>query len=787
MRGIPERRLNLVSLEDRTAPAVFLVNTTADNGNDAAPTPGSLRAAIISANNLAGTDTINFAIPGGGIQTLQPSVVFPAITDAVVIDGTTQTGYSGSPLVRLNGATAGTGANGLRLVNHTSSTIKGLSIGRFDLAGIRIEGGGQHKITNNFIGTNASGTAAEGNTDGIVIALASKQNVIGGTQETRNVISGNNFTGLLLISGSEQNTIASNFIGVGVDGVTPVGNGTQGVLVRDGAAFTTVGGSVAGAGNIIASNGGVGVRIADPVTAGVVVQGNRIGLDFGGSASGNGGDGVLVENFAATTPLNGLNPPTTNISILSNTIQRNKGNGVTVIENSRYVRILDNSINLNGGLGLSIALDSNNGLIPPTITKVTADSINALTVTGTISGQPNTQYIVTVYTNSTSDPSGFGEGEIKAATVNVTTNGSGSANFTANIPAGLSAPFVSATVTASVDGDTSAFSVSVPRPARGLDGRLAFAAAGSGTPTVNLYDSSGAIAASLTVFDKSFTGGVRTAAGDFNADGVPDVVAGTGPGSTTLVRIIDPVTQIVLFEVQPFESAFVGGVYVSAGDLTGDGIPDLIISPDEGGGPRVDVYSGAGFGKVASFFGIADPNFRGGARTATGDVNNDGRVDLAVAAGFGGGPRVAVINGTTVTAGTPTVLFNDFFAFEQTLRNGVFIAIGDINDDGFNEIIAGGGPGGGPRITAFSGKGALSNQYVPVANFFAGNDSNRGGIRVAARDLNADGSFEVMAGDGPGGEGRLRVYTGSDLIQGGTEPRLNVEAFPGVAGGVFVG
>lgn len=787
MRKLRTGRLNIVCLEDRTVPATFTVTTTLDNGDNGAPTVGSLRAAILGANALSGSDTINFNIAGGGVQTIAPPVALPAITESVAIDGTSQPGYAGTPVINLSGDAAGAGANGLALSNHTISSVRGLAIGGFDQAGIRIDGGGQHQIRNNFIGTNPAGTKLHANSDGIVITTASSQNLIGGSQDARNVISGNKLSGVLVAGGSEQNTVAANFIGVGFDGVTPIGNGTQGVWIRDGAAFSTVGGAGTGSGNIIASNSGAGVRISDPVTAGTLVQGNRIGLDFGGSASGNGGDGVLVDNLAGTTPFNGQNPPTTNNTIRNNTIQRNSGNGVSVMDSSRFVRILDNSISLNGGLGLSVPATANNGLAAPTITKVVADTINALTVTGTVVGQPSTQYLVTVYTNSVSDPSGFGEGETKAAAVTVTTGANGQATFTANVDAALSAPFVAATATAVTDGDTSAFSLSVIRPARTLDGRLAFAGAGSGTPTVNLYDSSGAIAATLTAFDKSFVGGVRVAAGDFNGDNVPDVVAGTGPGAATLVRIIDPVTQMVLFEIQPFESTFTGGIYVSAGDLTGDGIADLVVSPDEGGGPRVDVYSGAGFAKVASFFGIADPNFRGGARTAVGDVNNDKRADLAVAAGFGGGPRVAVFNGTTVTTGTPAVLFSDFFAFEQTLRNGVFIAIGDINDDGFAEVVAGGGPGGGPRITAFSGKSLLTNQYVPLANFFAGNDSNRGGIRVAARDLNSDGSFEIMAGDGPGGEGRLRVYTGSDLIQGGTDPRVNVIAFAGAAGGVFVG
>src|SRR5207247_5591894 len=104
-----------------------------------------------------------------------------------------------------------------------------------------------------------------------------------------------------------------------------------------------------------------------------------------------------------------------------------------------------------------------------------------------------------------------------------------------------------------------------------------------------------------------------------------------------------------LFSSPVFEG-FTGGVFVAAGDLTGDGIPDLVVTPDEGGGPRVLVFRGGDFATMASVFGIDDPAFRGGARAAVGDLNGDGRADLIVAAGFGGGPRVAAYDGRSVGA-----------------------------------------------------------------------------------------------------------------------------------------
>jgi hypothetical protein len=255
-----------------------------------------------------------------------------------------------------------------------------------------------------------------------------------------------------------------------------------------------------------------------------------------------------------------------------------------------------------------------------------------------------------------------------------------------------------------------------------------------------------------------------------------------------LVRVLNGVTGREVFAISPFEESFLGGVFVAAGDLTGDGIPELIITPDEGGGPRVRVFSGAGFGQIADFFGIDDPDFRGGARAAVGDVTGDGIGDLLVAAGFGGGPRLAVFDGTTVGTDSPIKPFPDFFVFEQTLRNGVYVTAGDLDGDGFAEVIVGGGPGGGPRVFALSGRDLLSGVQTQVANFFAGDPANRGGVRVTAKDLDGDTKTDLVTGAGTGGGSRVTGYLGVNMLPDGAPPELfGFDAFPGFAGGVFVG
>lgn len=162
-------------------------------------------------------------------------------------------------------------------------------------------------------------------------------------------------------------------------------------------------------------------------------------------------------------------------------------------------------------------------------------------------------------------------------------------------------------------------------------------------------------------------------------------------------------TTILVPPFDPFGGNFLGGGFVAAADLDGDGRAEFVVTPDQGGGPRVSIFSLLVDGQLlikANFFGIDDISFRGGARSAMGDVNKDGFPDLLVAAGFGGGPRVALFSGSTLFT-TRAKLVNDFFAFPEdaeTLRNGIFAALGDISGDGFADLVFGGGPGGAPRV-----------------------------------------------------------------------------------------
>ncbi len=312
-----------------------------------------------------------------------------------------------------------------------------------------------------------------------------------------------------------------------------------------------------------------------------------------------------------------------------------------------------------------------------------------------------------------------------------------------------------ATPTASVPDFAALGSVNTTRP-------IQFVATGDGEggSRVRVYDlTNGRERFRFDPFP-GFTGGVRTAVGDVTGDDIPDVVAAAGPGGGPHVTIYNGDTGAVVQSFFAFESAFRGGSFVATGDFDGDGTADLAVSADQGGGPRVRVFkSGNPAWVMSDFWGIEDVNFRGGARVATGDINADGRTDLVVSAGFGGGPRVAVYDGRGLPTNTQPKLVGDFFAFEPTFFGGVYVTVGDVDGDGFAEVIAGAGEGGSPRVRTISGRDLTAGRVTTVTDQFAFDlNGNTGGVRVAATDLDGDGMAELFVGTGPGVRPVARFY-----------------------------
>ena len=194
-----------------------------------------------------------------------------------------------------------------------------------------------------------------------------------------------------------------------------------------------------------------------------------------------------------------------------------------------------------------------------------------------------------------------------------------------------------------------------------------------------------------------------------------------------------------------YSSAYTGGVRVAIGDVNGDGYADLITGTGVGGGPHIKVFDLRGGQPVtiASFFAF-EPTFMGGVYVATGDINADGYADVIVGAGQTGGPRVKVFNGAAGYAINTIAPAMDFFAYDPSFTGGVTVSAGNRDTQPGDEVITGAGVGGGPNIRSFNAAGQL------IDNFFAFSTGITSGIFIAAGYVDSDGTADIIAGTGFG-------------------------------------
>ena len=451
-----------VTPTDNTAAATYIVTNTNDSG------AGSLRQAILNANASSGTDTIVFSI-GSGAHTLSPTSLLPTLTGAVVLDGSSQPGYAGTPLITLDGALAGLGSIGLDLVASASgSTIRGLSILGFE-TGIKLSGTDHVTIAGNHIGVAADGvtTAATPAHDGVWLQLGAHDNTIGGTVAAdRNIISGND-RGIFISSGANTNAIVGNTIGLNAAGTAAVAN-HEGIRF-DGADANTIGGTAAGQGNVISGNG-TGISAGGSgANTGNVIQGNAIGTNAAGTAAVGNTVGISINSVSTGTVVGGT------AAGAGNLIFGNTSSGVNVTGTGSP--ILGNSIYGNGGLGIDLGTDGvtandpgdadagGNGLANfPVLGSVTSSG-GTTTLSGSLNSVAGHSYRIEFFANTSVHPSGHGEGQRYLGHATVTTDGSGNIAFSTTLNAlTLRGEWVSATATDLATNETSEFATAVLIP-----------------------------------------------------------------------------------------------------------------------------------------------------------------------------------------------------------------------------------------------------------------------------------------------------------------------------------
>jgi hypothetical protein len=705
-------------LEGRLAPATFTVLNTGDNGG-VNPAPfagtGTLRQAIIDSDATSGQNNIVFAI-GSGPQTINLAAALPTISVPTVIQGDTQPGF-----------TAPSNINPDPFFNSP-----------FPLIVINGSGAGTGTVGLNF-GASSSGSILQWvivqgfSGDGIDISSANDL-------LNSNVVSGNGGTGIHIIGAAATgNRIENSFIGTDKSGNTIVANAGDGVLI-DGANNNVVGGgNFFELRNIIAGNGGNGVHITNGAS-GNLVQADVIGVNTGNNtALPNGGDGVLVDGNGSNNEIGGPIG-------LGNIISGNNGNGIEIAGTASGTIVF----NAFGGTSAFSNLALGNKL-------------DGILVTSSGGGTLLT-------TNIASANGGYG----------LHIGGNATGVSVQNLLAGVNFPGIAAIPNALggilIDGNASNIVIGSPATAGVNDARNTISGNKGNGITVTGNASNITIPINNIGTD-SVTGTLpigNTGAGIFVSSTARNVSIGGGAGANGRVG------NIVAFNGG-------AGILIGAGNTTvtilaniiyGNGGPNvailgasfLAVGAGPGAGPEVNIYNGA-TGAILSRFDAFAPGFAGGVRVALADINNDGTPDIICAAGPGGGPEVRVFDGKTLQ------MIDDFFAFTPAFTGGVWVAAGDINADGFADIICGADAGGGPEVKVFSG----ANGSV-LRDFFAFSGGFTGGVRVASADLNHDGKADIICAAGPGGGPEVSVFDG-----GTGSPLENFFAFaPSFTGGVFV-
>ena len=444
---------------------------------------GNGESGVLLSNGTSGV-TIGTNLDGSG-DALEGNVISGNGGNGVTLNGASNNTIRGN-LIGLNaGGTLDRGntGSGIKLTQSGSNTIGGTSaqarnvISGNDLEGIVLDGNATtgNVIAGNYIGTDQSGSAivangSNGKGNGIGAYNGAHHNTIGGTAAgAGNLLSGNTDNGIAFAgTGVSANTVQGNVIGLDATQTKVIANTNQGIWIGAGASGNTIGGDIAGAGNVVSGHQWAGIELHGVGTNGNIVAGNFIGTDGSGNGSFGNRRGVRITAGASNNLIGGL------VAGAGNLIANNLAAGVAVMGSSAGNAVLRNSVRNNGSLGIDLENDgitvndtgdadsgANDLQNYPVLSSARNQGGTQLVVAGTLNAAANARFRIEFFANAAQDGSGHGEGARHLGFADITTDGSGNATINATLTASIAnGEYISATATQSNPGFTAFASTS---------------------------------------------------------------------------------------------------------------------------------------------------------------------------------------------------------------------------------------------------------------------------------------------------------------------------------------
>lgn len=287
------------------------------------------------------------------------------------------------------------------------------------------------------------------------------------------------------------------------------------------------------------------------------------------------------------------------------------------------------------------------------------------------------------------------------------------------------------------------FLLASPVLARDLNRPIPIKPENTRPPEVKIWSASFQKTFSFSALNDAPYGG-NIAVGDVDGDGRPEIIVGSGPRHASEVRLFSA-GGIFKNSFLIYDKNFQGGVRVGVGDVDGDGVAEIITVPGPGVSSIVHILNSEGKEKLSPGIHLAyEAKFIGGAHVAVDDLDDDGKAEIIISPGPGGGPHIKIFD-------AKMKLVDEFFSFDQNMTDGVTIST--IKTPQGKQLVTAPESWSAPVVRRFSFK-----PTKPVAEFLAFAPDDKYGVTTAAFDMDNDGFDEVAAIGNGGRSSELRVF-----------------------------